>query len=321
MERGERIAGRYELVRWLGRGGMGEVWAGRDHRPHRDVALKLLVLDDGLAPDLPAWFEREAVAAAQISHPNVVALYDRGMHENVLFLVMEKVEGPPLSRIIHQESRLGPGRVLRIADGICSALAAAHHAGIVHYDIKPHNVMLTSDGQVKVVDFGIAGFLQTAFSLVRSSQLAPAGTPEYAAPEQFGAERGDRRSDLYALGGVLFVLLTGRPPYTGHSALALMAQKIEEDAPPARRDTSRPAHRADRPGRAAPGTRSWTAPRLRGRGPAAAAAGACGPRLRGGRRQRPWQRPWEHRGSQRSALGTAADAGSCHGAGLPHRRP
>ncbi|AEM81028.1 serine/threonine-protein kinase [Streptomyces violaceusniger] len=238
MERGERIAGRYELVRRLGRGGMGEVWAARDHNLHRDVALKLLVLDDGLAPDLPARFEREAVAAAQISHPNVVALYDRGVHEGVLFLVMEKVDGPPLSRIIHQESGLEPGRVLRIADGICAALAAAHTAGIVHYDIKPHNVMLTSDGQVKVVDFGIAGFLQTAFSLVRSSQLAPAGTPEYAAPEQFGAERGDKRSDLYALGGVLFVLLTGRPPYTGHSALALMAQKIGEDAP--RLDAIRP---------------------------------------------------------------------------------
>lgn len=114
--------------------------------------------------------------------------------------------------------------------------------------------MLTSDGQVKVVDFGIEGFLQTAFSLVRSSQLAPAGTPEDAAPEQFGAERGDRRSDLYALGGVLFVMLAGRPPYTGHSALALMAQKIEEDAPGSTRYVPACPPRAERPGRAAPGT-------------------------------------------------------------------
>ncbi|MEU7860222.1 serine/threonine-protein kinase [Nonomuraea sp. NPDC049141] len=238
MQRGEMIAGRYELAERLGRGGMGEVWAGRDRTLRRDVALKLLVLADAALPDLPERFEREAVAAAQINHPNVVALHDRGVHEDVLFLVMEKVEGAPLTRHIRDEAPMDAARALEIADGICTALIAAHHAGVIHYDIKPHNVMLTPDGQVKVVDFGIAGFVQTAFTLAGSSQLSPAGTPEYGAPEQFLTERGDARSDLYALGAVLFAMLTGRPPLTGHNSLAIMRRKLDEEAP--RVDSLRP---------------------------------------------------------------------------------
>ncbi|MFD9410145.1 serine/threonine-protein kinase [Streptomyces sp. NPDC059989] len=231
MQRGELIAGRYELTKRLGRGGMGEVWAGRDRSLHRDVAVKMLVLDEAMHADLPRRFEREAVAAAQISHPNVVALYDRGVHEDLWFLVMERVEGANLAEHIRHESPMDVGRALKIAGEICAALVAAHRAQVIHYDIKPHNVMLASDGRVKVVDFGIAGFIQTAFTLAHSSQLAPAGTPEYGAPEQFLTERGDARSDLYALGSVLFALLTGRPPFTGQTGLAIMHHKLAEDAP------------------------------------------------------------------------------------------
>jgi serine/threonine protein kinase len=238
VEHGVLIAGRYELVKRLGRGGMGEVWAGRDRSLRRDVAVKLLALDDTVPPDLPARFEREAVAAAQISHPNVVALHDRGVHEDLLFLVMERVEGTTLAQHIRDKSPLGPARALEIAQEICAALVAAHRAQVIHYDIKPHNVMLTPDGRVKVVDFGIAGFVQAAFTVARSSQLAPAGTPEYGAPEQFLTERGDERSDLYALGGVLFALLTGRPPVTGHNGIAVMRRKLDEEAPAL--DTVRP---------------------------------------------------------------------------------
>ncbi|MFJ4774526.1 serine/threonine-protein kinase [Streptomyces uncialis] len=126
--------------------------------------------------------------------------------------------------------RAGLGR-LAIAGEICAALVAAHQAGVVHYDIKPHHVMITPDGAVKVVDFGIAGFLQTALTVASSSQLAPAGTPQYGAPEQFLTERGDARSDLYALGSVLFALLAGRPPFTGHTSFAIMQRKLCEDAP------------------------------------------------------------------------------------------
>ncbi|MFF9507990.1 serine/threonine-protein kinase [Streptomyces sp. NPDC014724] len=238
MERGELIAGRYELLKRLGRGGMGEVWAARDRALHRFVALKLLDLGGAGHPELPQRFEREAVAAAQINHPSVVALYDRGVHEDMMFLVMEKVEGATLAEHIHAESPLSLARALEIAGGICTALVAAHEADVIHYDIKPHNVMLTPDGQVKVLDFGIAGFIQATFSVARSSQLTPAGTVEYGAPEQFLTERGDERSDLYALGCVLFAMLARQPPFTGHNALAVVRRKLDEEAP--RLDSLRP---------------------------------------------------------------------------------
>ncbi|MGW6145442.1 serine/threonine-protein kinase [Streptomyces sp. NPDC055140] len=238
MERGERVAGRYELVKRLGSGGMGEVWAGRDHDLHRDIALKLLVLNQETHPDLPKRFEREAVAAAQINHPNVAALYERGVQGSVLYIVLEKVEGSSLGDVILHEGCLDPARAIAIASGICAALVAAHRAGVVHYDIKPHNVMLTADGQVKVVDFGIAGFNRTPLPLARTTVLSPAGTAEYAAPEQFLAERGDERSDLYALGGVLFAMLTGQPPFTGDGFMEVLQRKLAEDTP--RPDTIRP---------------------------------------------------------------------------------
>ncbi|WP_180931313.1 serine/threonine-protein kinase [Streptomyces sp. AJS327] len=226
------IAGRYELVKRIGRGGMGEVWVGRDRDLYRDVALKLLVTDEALPEDVPRRFEREAVAAAQVNHPNVVALYDRGVHEDLLYLVMEWVDGRTLAEHLNPEHPMGPARALRIAEEVCAALVAAHQARVIHYDIKPHNIMLTTDGdRTKVVDFGIAGFIHNTFTLARSSQLAPAGTAEYGAPEQFQTERGDARSDLYALGGVLFALLAGRPPFTGHNGLAVVRRKLDEDAP------------------------------------------------------------------------------------------
>ncbi|MEV6358652.1 serine/threonine-protein kinase [Streptomyces hydrogenans] len=231
MERGQLIAERYELIDRLGRGGMGEVWAARDRVLHREVALKLLHLDGTGHADLPRRFEREAVAAAQIVHPNVAGLYDRGIHDDVLFLVMEKIEGQTLAARIQAGSPLPLTRALAIAGSVCAALEAAHRAQVIHYDIKPHNVIVTDDGQVKVIDFGIAGFVQAVFTMARSSQLAPAGTPEFGAPEQFLTERGDERSDLYALGGMLFAMLAGQPPFTGHNGIMVVRRKLDEDAP------------------------------------------------------------------------------------------
>ncbi|MEU4303659.1 serine/threonine-protein kinase [Kitasatospora aureofaciens] len=158
-------------------------------------------------------------------------MYDRGVHGHTAFLVMEKVEGVTLAEHVRSEDPISVARALEVAGGIWAALVAAHRAHVIHYDIKPHNVMLTPDGQVKVVDFGIAGFIQATFSVARSSQLTPAGTPEYGAPEQFLTERGDERSDLYALGGVLFALLAGRSPFTGHNAIAVIRCKLDEEAP------------------------------------------------------------------------------------------
>ncbi|WP_322502048.1 serine/threonine-protein kinase [Streptomyces rochei] len=232
MERGKLIADRYELTCRLGRGGMGEVWAARDRVLHREVALKLLDLGGITQDDLPRRFEREAVAAAQIVHPHVAALYDRGVHDDVLFLVMEKVNGRTLATLLQAESRFPLRRAVATASGVCAALEAAHRAQVIHYDIKPHNVIVTGDGLVKVIDFGIAGFVQAAFTVARSSQLTPAGTPEYGAPEQFLTERGDERSDLYALGGMLFAMLAGRPPFAGHNSIAVVRRKLDEEAPP-----------------------------------------------------------------------------------------
>ncbi|MEV7794496.1 serine/threonine-protein kinase [Streptomyces sp. NPDC087512] len=230
MERGALIAGRYELTRLLGRGGMGEVWSARDRHLHRDVAVKLLLHDDTASPELLQRFVREAVAAAQINHPNVVALHDRGVQEDVHFLVMEHVEGTSLAQHLHRHGPQPLGRALGIAEEICAALAAAHAVNVVHYDIKPSNVMLTADGRVKVVDFGIAGFTHThTFTVAPTSMLSPVGTAQYGAPEQFLDQRGDERSDLYALGSVLFALLTGEPPFGDGSPLAVVRRKLDEE--------------------------------------------------------------------------------------------
>lgn len=231
MRSGELIAGRYELIERLGRGGMGEVWTCRDRELHREVAVKLLGLDDSVPDGSAERFVREAVAVAQINHPNVVALHDRGVDQDYLFLVMERVDGTTLTAHLRDSGPLPPGRALEIAQEICAALVAAHKASVIHYDIKPLNVMLTADGRLKVVDFGIAGFVQTTFTVARSADLPIAGTPEYGAPEQFGTDRGDERSDLYALGGVLFTLLTGQPPYSGPNGFAVVRRKLAEDAP------------------------------------------------------------------------------------------
>jgi serine/threonine protein kinase len=234
VELGTLLAGRYEVLERLGRGGMGEVWAARDRTLRRQVALKLLPVGAADAvDDLSARFEREAVAAAQINHPNVVALHDRGVHEGMLFLVMELVDGMSLSELISASGVLAASRAMEIAEQICAALEATHRAGVVHFDIKPQNVMITPAGTAKVVDFGIAGLVQAQqLSVIHSSRLAPAATLEYAAPEQFTTERGDERSDLYALGGVLFAMLTGHAPFSGPTASAATKPGRSTTMPP-----------------------------------------------------------------------------------------
>lgn len=232
VQRGTLIAGKYELVERLGRGGMGEVWAGRDRDLHRNVAVKFLAVDDDTPADLLHRFDREAVAAAQINHPNVVALYERGVHDGYRFMVMERVEGTTLGAYMRDRPRMDLGQAIGIAREICAALAAAHQAKVIHYDIKPSNVMLTSDGRVKVVDFGIAGFSQThTFTVAPTTVLSPAGTASYGAPEQFLDQRGDERSDLYALGSVLFAMLAGEPPFTGANDFSVIRRKIDGEPP------------------------------------------------------------------------------------------
>ncbi|HEX3705821.1 MAG TPA: Stk1 family PASTA domain-containing Ser/Thr kinase [Mycobacteriales bacterium] len=230
------IADRYEVGEVIGHGGMAEVRLGRDVRLGRQVAIKLLRRDLARDPTFQARFRREAQSAASLNSPSIVAVYDTG--EGVVdgnttpYIVMEYVEGRTLRDILAAEGRLLPRRALEITAAICEALEQAHAAGIVHRDIKPGNVMVTATGEVKVMDFGIARALTSSTSTMTQT-AAVVGTAHYLSPEQARGEHVDARSDIYSTGCVLYELLTGAPPFTGESAVAVAYQHVREDpAPP-----------------------------------------------------------------------------------------
>ncbi len=231
----ELLAGRYALGDVIGRGGMAEVRRGTDTRLGRDVAVKVLRADLARDPAFQGRFRREAQSAASLDAPNVVAVYDTGEDEHgVPWIVMEHVAGRTLRDVLTTEGRLLPTRALEIAVDICSALEVAHGAGIVHRDIKPANVMLTSQGEVKVMDFGIARAAAGSESTMTQSE-AVVGTAAYLSPEQARGEHVDARSDLYSAGCLLYELLTGTPPFVGDSAVAVAYQHVrEEPVPPSR---------------------------------------------------------------------------------------
>ncbi|MFJ9769101.1 protein kinase [Streptomyces erythrochromogenes] len=209
-----RIGDRYRLEALLGRGGMGEVWRAHDPRLDRRVAIKFLPPDpaDGHVVDR---FHREARVTARLQHPGITQVFDSGAQDGRLHLVMELLDGRNLGSVLGQaKSGLPVHRAVDLAAQVADALSYAHRADIVHRDIKPANLMLVAGGRVKVCDFGIAGFVHADSGLTREGSLM--GTPDYMAPEQCRGLRVDGRADLYALGCVLFALLTGRPPFTTH---------------------------------------------------------------------------------------------------------
>jgi serine/threonine-protein kinase len=231
MDRAPRtLAGRYELAEVIGRGGMGTVYRATDLILRRSVAVKILpaALAEG-DPTHVARFEREARAAAALTHSGVVGVYDAGDDEATRFIVMECVAGRSLAAIMRDEAPLEPQRAARIAERVADALAAAHAAGIVHRDIKPSNVMITDDGSVKVLDFGIARAMDGT-ALTHSASVL--GTASYIAPEQALGERADERSDVYSLGCVLYAMLAGRPPFAGDAAAAVLHQQVNVDPRP-----------------------------------------------------------------------------------------
>ena len=197
------LAGRYQLGEVIGHGGMAEVHRGRDVRLGRDVAIKLLRADLARDPSFQGRFRREAQAAAALNHPAIVAVYDTGEdhRDGVVtpYIVMEYVEGRTLRDVLAAEGRLLPQRALEITAQICAALEQAHRAGIVHRDIKPANVMLTTAGEVKVMDFGIARAV-TGSSSTMTQTAAVIGTAHYLSPEQARGEHVDARSDIYSTG-------------------------------------------------------------------------------------------------------------------------
>src|SRR5260370_35041506 len=244
MTQPRRLGGRYELDGVVGRGGMAEVYRARDLRLDRIVAVKTLRED--LARDQPfqARFRREAQSAASLNHPSIVAVYDTGEDNSgsshVPFIVMEFVDGRTIRDLLRDDRRLLPARALEITDGVLRALDYSHRNGIVHRDIKPGNVMLNRQGEIKVMDFGIARAISDAqATMTQTAQVI--GPAQYLSPEQARGERVDSRSALYSAGCVLYELLTGRPPFTGDSPVAIAYQHVrEEPIPPSQVDPNIP---------------------------------------------------------------------------------
>jgi serine/threonine-protein kinase len=229
------LGGRYEVDAVVGYGGMAEVHRGRDVRLGRDVAIKMLRSDYGRDPAFQGRFRREAQSAASLNSPSIVAVYDTGEEDvdgvPTPYIVMEYVDGHTLRDLLATEGRLLPQRALEITAAVCGALEQAHTAGIVHRDIKPGNVMVTTTGEVKVMDFGIARALATT-SATMTQTAAVVGTAHYLSPEQARGEHVDARSDVYSTGCLLYELLTGAPPFTGDTAVAVAYQHVREDPTP-----------------------------------------------------------------------------------------
>jgi len=228
------LAGRYEIGELIGRGGMSDVYAGRDTRLGRKVAIKLLRAELAEDPQFRARFRREAQDAAKMTHPTIVRIFDAGEEAAedgrlIPFIVMEHIDGRLLSEVIH-EGPLAPKEAARIIEQVLIALEYSHQAGLVHRDIKPSNIMLTRSGQVKVMDFGIARAVsESAATLAETSKVV--GTAQYFSPEQARGEQVDARTDLYSTGVVLFELLTGQPPFHGDNPVAIAYQHLNAEPP------------------------------------------------------------------------------------------
>ncbi|TNY36251.1 Stk1 family PASTA domain-containing Ser/Thr kinase [Thermomonospora catenispora] len=226
---GQVLDGRYRVESRIARGGMATVYVARDIKLDRRIALKVMHANLAQDEDFVRRFIGEAKAAAALSHPNVVAVYDQGTDGQHVFLAMEYVRGRTLRALLTERGRLGPREALGFMQPILAALAAAHRAGLVHRDVKPENVLLTEEGQVKVADFGLAR-AETAGKQTKTGLII--GTVGYLAPEQVLTGHADVRSDVYAAGIMLFELLTGRQPHTGDTPLAVAYKHVNDVVPP-----------------------------------------------------------------------------------------
>jgi serine/threonine-protein kinase len=225
---GERLAERYEVEELVGHGGMSSVYKARDSLLERHVALKILHEQYSADEDFVERFKREARSVAQLQHPNIVTVIDRGEADGRQFIVFEYIDGENLKELVVRKGRLPVREALEIALEVARGLAFAHQNGIIHRDVKPQNVLLNGDGQAKVTDFGIARTLDMDGMTQTGTVL---GTSNYIAPEQASGQRVDAHSDVYALGTVLFELLAGEVPFPGESFVAVAMKHVNEPPP------------------------------------------------------------------------------------------
>ena len=220
---------RYEIVRHLARGGMAEVYLAHDQLLDRRVALKVLFPEFARDPAFVQRFRREAQAAANLNHPNIVAVFDWGEEDGTYFIVMEYVEGRSVREAIQSDGPLYPNLAADLASDIAGALGFAHRSGVVHRDVKPGNILLTPQGQVKVTDFGIARAAGTSEGLTQTGSVM--GTATYFSPEQAQGLPVDARSDVYSLGIVLYEMVCGVPPFSGESPISVAYKHVREEPP------------------------------------------------------------------------------------------
>ncbi|MGW6889158.1 serine/threonine-protein kinase [Streptomyces chartreusis] len=221
------LADRYQLQERLGRGAMGEVWRAADQLLRRPVAVKLLRAEEAADAER---FRLEAQTAGRLNHPNVVGMYDFGSHHDQLYLVMELIDGWSLAQERSLRGVMSPQDAAAIAGQAAAGLAAAHQQGVIHRDVKPANVMLTADRTAKIADFGIARFADAATGMTITGKIL--GTADYLAPERALGRPAQPASDIYSLGCVLHELLTGRPPFSGATSLAVVQQHVDATPPP-----------------------------------------------------------------------------------------
>src|SRR5438128_7327102 len=240
---GSVLGGRYEILELLGEGGMGAVYKARDRELDRWVALKVIRPELANQQEVLRRFKQELILARQVTHKNVIRIFDLGEAEGIKFISMDFIEGQDLRGLLRQKGRLTPEESTAIIVQVCQALEAAHAEGVVHRDLKPQNIMLDSQGRATVMDFGIARSMELT-GMTQTGALL--GTPDYMSPEQAKGQEVDARSDLFTLGIIFYELLTGKTPYRADTVLGTLLKRTQERArPPIELDPDLPRYLSD----------------------------------------------------------------------------